>query len=78
MKLVARDIARARICSGERVIVTYPDPPRKNPDTEYHLDSGGAISAATFRALLPELEPTDLGLIYDAPQSYRMKGAAYA
>ena len=69
---------RARMMEGERLLVTHPDPTRKDPDPILILERGGKVSNATFRAIQPQLIPFDRGLIHNTPQSYIMKRVHHA
>ena len=64
----------AALESGDRVMVTHPDPMRPDDRTRYTLASGGGrISSRTFVAILPKLRPVQDGLFGDqCPQTWEL------
>ncbi|MGA0540709.1 hypothetical protein [Neotabrizicola sp. VNH66] len=60
--------AVAALKSGDRIMVTNPDPSKAGDIRRFHLiGAGGGLTSATFAKLVPDLVPVGDGLFADEP-----------
>ena len=78
MGRVSAEKAIAALQSGDRIMVTHPDPMKVSDKTSYALvQGGGSLTATTFRKISSKLEPVSDGLFPDEPsQTYRLANDA--